>query len=144
MLNGFKSIMLPMADKHDNKALRHFAWQMSVAFPLIFAGLLPWIFDDPMPIWPFILSGTLVVSALILPILLFPLYTVWIVFASVLGWTNTQIILALAYFALILPIGLLLRLLGKLGYTKKIDKSSSSYWIDRETPPNPENLKEPF
>jgi hypothetical protein len=69
---------------------------------------------------------------------------VWIVFASVLGWTNTQIILAVAFFALILPLGLVLRLFGKLGYSTRWTESADSYWIDRENPPTADNLKEPF
>ena len=144
MITWFKSIMLPMADKNDKAALKQFAWQMGVAFPLIFSGLLPWIFSDPMPTWPFVLSVVLLCSAYLVPILLYPLYIVWIVFASVLGWTNTQIILAVAFFALILPLGLVLRLFGKLGYSTRWLETSQSYWIDRENPPTADNLKEPF
>lgn len=144
MLTWFKSIMLPLADKSDRKALRHFAWQMAIAVPLIFAGLLPWLFDRPIQEWPFVVSGILLVSAYILPITLYPIYFVWIIFASILGWINTQIILGLAFFVLILPLGILLRLLGKLGYNPKLEPDAESYWITRDTPPRRDNLKEPF
>ena len=144
MIAWVKSIMLPLADKSDRKALRQFAWQMAVAVPLLFAGLLPWLFDKPIHEWPFIVSVVLLASAYILPMTLYPIYFIWIIFASILGWTNTQIILGIAYFLLILPLGLVLRILGKLGYTAKQDPKAKSYWITRTTPPRRENLKEPF
>lgn len=144
MLNAIKSIMLPMADRDDRRALRQFAWQMSIAFPLVFALLLPWIFDDPMPVWPFVVSASLLLSAFVFPPLLYPLYCIWMVIASILGWMNTQLILALAFFVLILPLGLVLRLFGKLGYKTALDQSATSYWITRDNPPGKDNLKEPF
>ena len=144
MIAWVKSIMLPLAGKSDHKALRQFAWQMAIAVPLFFAGLLPWLFERPVHEWPFVISAVLLVSAYILPITLYPIYVVWIIFASILGWTNTQIILGLAYFLLILPLGMVLRMLGKLGYVTRLEPNLKSYWIDRTTPPRPENLKEPF
>lgn len=136
--------MLPMAAADDKPALRKFAWQMSIAFPLFFALLLPWIFSHPMPMWPFYVAAILLVSAYLVPVLLFPLYVVWTVFASLLGWLNTFVILALAFYLLIFPIGLVLRLLGKLGYQTKLKPDAKSYWIQRESPPQKDNLKEPF
>ena len=136
--------MLPMAAADDKPALRKFAWQMSIAFPLFFALLLPWIFSHPMPMWPFYVAAILLVSAYLVPVLLFPLYVVWTVFASLLGWLNTFVILALAFYLLIFPIGLVLRLLGKLGYQTKLKLGAKSYWIQRVSPPQKDNLKEPF
>jgi hypothetical protein len=77
-------------------------------------------------------------------VLLFPLYVVWTVFASILGWLNTFVILALAFYLLIFPIGLVLRLLGKLGYQTKLKPDAKSHWIQRVSPPQKDNLKEPF
>lgn len=144
MIMWFKSIMLPLAAKSDYKALRQFAWQMAVAVPLFFAGLLPWLFDRPVHEWPFIVSAVLLASAYILPITLYPIYVVWMIFASILGWTNTQIILGLAFFLLIVPLGIVLRMLGKLGYVRLIEPKANTYWINRSTPPRRDNLKEPF
>lgn len=144
MIDWVKSIMLPLADKSDRKALRQFAWQMAIAVPLLFAGLLPWLFDRPIHEWPFIASAVLLASAYIVPITLYPIYFVWIIFASILGWMNTQIILGIAYFLLIMPLGIVLRLLGKLGYVSRLNLNADSYWITRTTPPRRDNLKEPF
>jgi hypothetical protein len=144
MTNWIKAVMLPVAAQSDRKALRQFAWQMAVAVPFLFAGLLPWLFDNPIHQWPFIVSLALLLSAYVLPITLYPIYLMWMVFASILGWTNTQIILGLAYVLLIVPLGLGLRLFGKLGYVTRLDPTVQTYWIDRTTPPRRDNLKEPF
>ena len=144
MTNWIKTVMLPVAAQSDRKALRQFAWQMAVAVPFLFAGLLPWLFDEPIHQWPFIVSLALLLSAYVLPITLYPIYLMWMVFASILGWANTQIILGLAYFLLIVPLGLGLRLFGKLGYVTRLDPTVQTYWINRATPPRRDNLKEPF
>ncbi|MBT0586458.1 SxtJ family membrane protein [Alteromonas oceanisediminis] len=143
-MKPLNTIMLPMAEKHDSAALRQFAWQMAIAFPLFFALLLPWLFDQAYPLWPWYVSVTLLLSAFVVPIALYPLYVVWMIIASLLGWTNTVIILGIAFFLLIMPIGLILRGLNKLGYHRKLDPSAESYWIDRTQSPTAENLKEPF
>lgn len=136
--------MLPLAAADDKDALRKFAWQMSIAFPLFFALIIPWLVDQAVAIWPFVVSGVLLVSAYLIPVLLFPLYVVWMIIASILGWLNTFVILAVAFYLLIFPIGLILRLLGKLGYQVKLLPKVNTYWITRQSPPQKENLKEPF
>ncbi|WP_100641068.1 SxtJ family membrane protein [Alteromonas facilis] len=143
MKTWFLSIRLPMAKPDDKKALRQFALQMGIAFPVIFAVVLPWLFDDPIPLWPFAITFVLFAAATILPVLLYPAYVMWIFVASILGWMNTQLILALVFFLLILPLGLVLRVTGKLSYRDK-QSNNDSYWIARERPPKAENLKEPF
>ena len=49
----------------------------------------------------------------------------------VLGAIVAPIVMALVYIATIVPIGLIARLLGKDLLKTKIDKSASSYWLER-------------
>ncbi|WP_240612764.1 SxtJ family membrane protein [Alteromonas flava] len=144
MKNWFMSIRLPMAAADDRKALRQFAWQMAIAFPLFFCLIIPWLLGHVMPLWPLVVSGILLSSALLVPVLLYPCYVVWIVIASILGWMNTQLILALIFFVLIMPLGLVLRLFGKLTYQTKPVEQAESYWLKRDKPPKAANLEEPF
>jgi len=44
--------------------------------------------------------------------LLKPVYAAWMSFASVLGWINTRIILAILFYLVLTPMGLAMRLLG--------------------------------
>ena len=50
-------------------------------------------------------------------------------------WLTTRLILALTYYLVITPIGLLLRLFGKDALQRKIDPGADSYWIEREPEP---------
>tara|TARA_B100000959_G_C14490745_1_gene423105 strand:- start:325 stop:522 length:198 start_codon:yes stop_codon:yes gene_type:complete len=44
------------------------------------------------------------------------------------------ILIALVYFIAILPIGIIVRLLGKDLLRQKFDKNTKSYWIERTKP----------
>jgi hypothetical protein len=64
--------------------------------------------------------------------LLKPLYIGWMLFAFVLGWFNTRLLLGLFFYLVLSPIGLGLRLAGKDLLGRKIDRNAKSYWIRRE------------
>ena len=51
-----------------------------------------------------------------------------------LGSIVAPIVMALVYFITVLPIGLIMRLLGKDLLKLKLDKSAKSYWIERREP----------
>ena len=57
---------------------------------------------------------------------------VWMIFAVILGWFMTRIILSLLFFLVITPIGLTMRLLGKDFLGLKIKSSNESYWNKRD------------
>ena len=70
---------------------------------------------------------------LIVPIILKPLYLIWMVFAVLLGWVMTRVILSLLFYLIITPIGLLGRLFGK-DFLDVRDKShQNSYWNKRDS-----------
>jgi hypothetical protein len=142
LMQPFKSLMLPTAGKNDIDALQNFAITMAIAFPVIFMGVLPWLVGTNMPAWPAALSILLMLLYIFVPKALYGPYLIWMVIASILGWINTKIILALAYYLLIVPTGLLMRSLKKLQY-RHYEPTQSS-WVKREKLPTKENLKEPF
>ncbi|MBT8401501.1 MAG: hypothetical protein KJO98_13565 [Rhodothermia bacterium] len=73
-----------------------------------------------------------VASALAAPQSLRAIHRVWMMFATVLGFVMTRVILAIVFFVIMTPIGLLLRALGKDPLTKGPDEALKSYWIDKE------------
>lgn len=75
--------------------------------------------------------------ALIAPVLLGPLNRLWLKFGALLHTITSPIILGIMFFLVILPIGLIMRLLGKDFLRLRFDNSAPSYWIRRE-PPGPE------
>lgn len=136
--------MLVLLDKNDIAGLKSFALTMIWAFPLVFMGVLPWLFEFAIPYWPAGVSLVLLVLYAVFPLGIYWPYRVWMMIAGVLGWINTRIILGLAFFLLILPIGLLLRMFGKLQYQAKKVKNQSSFWIKNDQPRTKDKLKEPF
>ena len=48
-------------------------------------------------------------------------------FAVVAQWINTRLILLILFYLVILPIGLLRRLLGKDSMQRKMDKNATTY-----------------
>ena len=66
------------------------------------------------------------------PTILRPANRLWFRFGILLGKCATPIVMALVFFLTVVPIGLIMRALGKDLLKKKIDKSATSYWIERE------------
>jgi hypothetical protein len=127
---------------NDTSALRRFGWQMSIAWPLLFGLLLPWLFSSGWPFWPWLLGAAFASIALVAPGLLYWPGRIWLGFSHIMGWLNTRIILALLFFVIITPLGLVLRWWGKLDYhARPLD--TDSYWKKTESI-TAENMKEPF
>ncbi len=135
---------LPTVSKTDLPALRQFGLGMALVLTLIFCLLLPWVFNVPASLWIIPVVVTLLVLALVGPGLLYWPYRSWMVFASVLNFINTRIIMAIAYYLLIVPIGLLMKSIGKLQYTRRPAPDAKTHWVSRYTSPAKSNLKEPF
>ncbi len=89
--------IVPKADKHG---LREFGFVMATIIVLLFGLFFPVIiFKQPFPEIPFPFQVPLGLAslALVFPIILKPLYIVWMYIGFVLGWINTRIILGLVF-----------------------------------------------
>jgi hypothetical protein len=90
-------------------------------------GGLPLAQNSQNPNWPWWIAAVIAALALILPASLVWLYKPWMKFADIAGWVNSRIILLLLYYFVILPMGLLRRLLGKDSMQRKFDSQLKSY-----------------
>lgn len=70
--------------------------------------------------------------AAVAPMALLPLYRLWVKFATALAWVNTRLLLGLVFFAVVTPVGLFMRLLGKDPLKLKMDRDAGSYWIKKD------------
>lgn len=61
----------------------------------------------------------------------------WFQFGMLLGSIIAPVVMALVYISTIVPLGLLLRALGKDLLGTALDSDAKTYWIERETPPQP-------
>ncbi|MEB4591185.1 SxtJ family membrane protein [Candidatus Thiothrix sp. Deng01] len=64
-------------------------------------------------------------------------YAAWIKFGDLLGWINTRILLGIAYFLLIVPIGLLMACL-KQGHIRAL-KTADGASLRQPSQPRPPN-----
>lgn len=83
----------------------------------------------PYFLWP---GVTLIAFGAVMPRALKYVYIPWMTLAFVLGFIMARVVLALFFFLVVTPIGLVARLFGKDFLRLKLDKSASSYWIHRE------------
>ena len=98
---------------------------------LIIAGLLFWKEKESFQL--FLTIGiVLSVAGIAIPFILKPIYWVWMVLATILGWFMTHVILSLLFYAVLTPIGLIGRLFGKQFLDLKMDGSKQSYWNVRK------------
>lgn len=113
--------------KQDPKQLRSFALVTSAMLVAIFGLLLPWIWGYAWPIWPWVVAAILTTWGFAAPGTLNPVYRGWMKFAEVLAWINTRLLLGVVFYAMITPIGFLVRLFGHDAMERKFDPVASSY-----------------
>ena len=65
------------------------------------------------------------------PQVLKPLQKAWMAFSVIIGFFMSRLILAILFFGVITPIGLLMKLFRQDILGQRIEKSISSYWRER-------------
>jgi len=114
--------------KKDKKELRSFGITIGIIL-LIISAILFYYDKSSHQIIAYI-GGGFIGLGIIIPILLKPIYILWMTFAIVLGWVMTRVILSLVFYLIMTPIGLLTRLLGEDFLALK-KSNSESYWNNR-------------
>ena len=82
-------------------------------------------------------------AALVWPVAIYPVYRLLLPVARVLGVVNTWLLLGAVFFGMLLPIGWVLRLLGRLQYETRQDPGAATYRIEVD-PHREVRLEEPF
>ena len=95
------------------KEIRSFGFIFSLLIVLIFGALLPWLFNQPMPMWPFVVSTATTLLALVAPSALRPLHSLFIKLGTFLGFINTRILLFIIFFGLFLPVSIIMWLVRR-------------------------------
>lgn len=117
--------------KTGKKDIRIFGITFAIIF-LFIAGFLYYWEKDSFQLFIY-LAGVFSGLGFILPIVLKPFYMVWMIFAVVLGWFMTKMILSLLFYIIITPIGLFLKIVGKDLLHLKDQKYKKSYWNIRNS-----------
>jgi len=119
-----------MQTEVNRKDLRSFGLIVGGVFAAI--GLWPVIRrGGDFRTWALALSALLVGPALAFPAVLKPLHRVWMKLGEILGWINTRIILGAIFFAVVTPMGLIRRMLGKDSMGRQRRSDTESYRVPR-------------
>lgn len=121
------------------------------AFGLVFAAVfaviavLPLFKGGEPHLWALVVSALFLAAALTMPDVLRPLNRAWFKIGLGLHAIVNPIVMGLLFFAVLTPIGLLMRATGKDPLHRRFDKETDSYWIRRTPPgPAPESMKNQF
>ena len=139
MINPFKDTNW----KPDTAERRKFARSLMIGFPLIaavLASLARLSHGAWRPGFAWLAAAGFAVGALLwlVPQMARPFYVIWYGLAGCIGIVVSNALLALFYYLVVTPIGLVMRLLGRDPMTRKFDPAAASYWRDVKPPVDPE------
>jgi hypothetical protein len=107
---------------------RSFAWTVGIAF-LVLAGLLRWRGATVVPAVLAAVGVALLLAGLIMPGSLGPIQRAWMGLALAISRVTTPIFMAIIFYLTILPIGLIMRALGR--DPLRVKEQNGSLWVDR-------------
>lgn len=118
-------------DKHkvDKITLKRFGIMMAVVF-LILSGLFFFKQKYAIAVINFVVSCILFIIGFVFPVLLKPIYIIWMRFAYILSWINTRIILVILFYLVFTPLGLIMRLFN-VDLLER-NKAGATYWKKKE------------
>lgn len=132
-------MLVRMDLRPDAKKLRQFGWASLPAFGLLgtvsmwrgsLFGVSLGALTDPVAYASWVLALLSLSFSLAWPAGNRPLYLSLTVLAFPIGWLISQVVLALFFFAVLTPVGLLFRLIGRDPLGREIVPSKASYWDD--------------
>ena len=109
----------------SRKDLKNFGF--AIGFILLIIGLFLFVRGKDLFVYFFSIGSILIILGGITPFILKPIYKIWMIFAVIIGWIMTRIILSVLFFSIITIIGLFTRLIGK-DFLNLKSKSNETYW----------------
>jgi len=124
------------------RELRSFGLLMGAVVVALFGLLLPWLLERPLPVWPWVTAAAFALPALLWPAALRPLHAAWMRFGHVMGALNAYLILGLVFFAVLTPMGWVMRLLGINPLLKPPSRPDS--FLAKSRRRSPDHMDRPF
>jgi Saxitoxin biosynthesis operon protein SxtJ len=109
---------------------RAFGLVMAAACSVI-AGIGFWVGTSHWPYWT-AAAIAFAVAAWQWPAVLGPLNQLWFRFGLALHWVINPLVMGLLFFAVVTPVGLLMRLCRKRPLGLDFDREATSYWLMRD------------
>jgi hypothetical protein len=121
------------APQVDKKELRTFAITLFIALSIL-GGILFWRRGN-VALIPLGIGLVLLVTGLLRPGILRPVHKAWMILALALGFITSHLILAIIYYLVFTPLGLIMRSLRKDPLQRKYDQEAATYWTKKEKKP---------
>ena len=118
-----------------------------ITFAIVFSviGFWPLFLGNSTRVWALGTSALFLILAIAVPGSLGPLKKLWLQFGEYLHTFISPIVLALIYFISVIPVGLLMRMLGKDPLHRRFAPSAKTYWVLRKpSEPQPDSLYRQF
>ena len=112
---------------------RSFGLTVGAAFLVL--GLLPLVRHRSPRVLPLAVAGVLLLLAIVSPAALKPLNRGWSKLGLLLNRVTSPVLMAAVYFLAVVPMGLIMRALGRDLLRLRRDPQRTSYWIERTSPP---------
>ena len=106
-----------------------------MAAAIIVVTLIHWLIRGHLVTWPFYISGAFAVLGLVAPMLLKPIFVVWIKFSLVLNWIVTRLMLSIIFYLMITPTGWIMRIFSDDPLKRRFDADAETYWEEPEDQP---------
>ncbi len=125
--------MIDIKRKPSDREMRCFG-----VIPLLFFGLIGGLvfLQDQAIILPSILwsiGALLCILSYGVRAFRLPLYVGWMKAVSPIGWTISHLLLAMVYYLIITPMGLMMRLFRRDSMRRKFEPEAETYWIERRS-----------
>jgi hypothetical protein len=136
------------SDTHamTTEELRKFGWVTGLMIILFIGVLLPWLADKNILDWQkitFPIGSVLIAWAFAHPASLTHIYKPWMYLAEKIGWVNTRIIMAILFYVIIMPIGIIMRVFGHDPMARQFQSQAQSYRITKEPQPK-DHMETPY
>ena len=109
---------------------RNFGIVFFIVFLLI--SFWPILSGNEIRAWSLLISIIFLILGILNSKLLTPLNKIWFKFGIILGRIVSPIVMGIIFFAVVTPIGIFMRLIGKDLLGMKFSKNKKTYWINRE------------
>jgi hypothetical protein len=90
------------------------------------------------------IAGALFLAGGLFPVVLKPIYRVWMTIVVIIGFMLTKVILGVLYYLVFTPIGLISRLSGKRFLSLERDANKPTYWVYRKVQPSKDEYLKQF
>ena len=124
--------LIEISKNPSRRELRWFGGLLALFIALI-AGLLFWRFEMPAAALSLLIAaGVICPLYYAVPGIRRSIYLGWMCAALPIGWVVSHALMAIIYLLVLLPIGLIMRLLGYDAMNRSFDSELSSYWVVRD------------